>query len=79
MALTPRARMEAGLAELATISGRSDREVATDLKARVRVALEGVAALMDEANRSGMQVQFQIGLDGFGRNVVASLNVVRVL
>jgi len=60
-------------------TGRSDRDVAADLKARIREALTEVAAVMDEANRCGMRVQFSLGIDSFGRNVVASLDVVRVL
>jgi hypothetical protein len=64
--------------ELATI-GQNDRDMAADIKQRVRNALELAAKVMDEANRSGMRVQFHFGVDGFGRNVVAALDVVKVL
>lgn len=65
--------------ELVKMENRLDRDIAADLKARISEQLEHVAAIMDEARRANMIVQFQFGIDGFGRNVVASLSVVTVL
>ena len=63
-------------AVVATI--RPDREVAANLKNEMQAALAVAAGIMDVANRSGMKVQFQLGIDGFGRNVIASLDIVKV-
>ena len=65
--------------ELVRMENRSDRDIAADLKARAAEQLEHVTELMDEARRSGMMLQFQFGVDGFGRNVVVGLSVVTIL
>ena len=58
---------------------KTDAAVAADLKRDTGELLKKVAALLDEANRHGMRIQFQLGVDGFGRNVVANLDVMKVL
>lgn len=58
---------------------RTDKEVAADLRARMTAKLVEVAMILDEANRSGMRIAFQLGIDGFGRNVVTTLDIVKPL
>lgn len=56
-----------------------EKETANELKQRIRLALSVCLEIMDEATRNGMVIQFQLGVDGFGRNVISALNVVKVL
>jgi hypothetical protein len=68
------------VAELVEMKGkRSDADLAFDLKNRIRFSLEQAAAIMDEARQAGLVLQFQFGIDGFGRNVIASIAVVKPL
>lgn len=68
------------MAELVEMkSKRSDVDIAADLKNRIRVHLEQAGAIMDEGRSAGLVIQFQFGIDGFGRNVIASLAVVKPL
>lgn len=57
--------------------GRSEREIAVDIRERVRGKLSEVGLLLDEANRAGMRINFQMGVDGFGRNIVAMIDVTK--
>lgn len=59
---------------------KTDAEIAKDFRDQARAHLELLAELMNEAERThGMRIGFQIGRDGFGRNTVAALEVVKVL
>jgi hypothetical protein len=59
---------------------RPEREVAEDLKRRMTEALVPVLALMNEASRQGMLLQWDgLGPNQFGQNVVHGLRVVKVL
>ena len=60
-------------------TGKSDREIAANLKDRASKALLAVTAIMDEARRADLVLNFQIGVDGFGRNVVTALTIVKPL
>ena len=67
-------------AEIESIAkGESDRDFARRLKDGMRDALAPVTRIMDEARARDMHVQFQLGIDGFGRNVVKDLTVVKVM
>lgn len=65
--------------ELVRMENRLDRDIAADLKSRTLQQLECITALMDEARRNNMTIQLQMGIDGFGRNVIATLSVVQIL
>lgn len=67
------------VASLVASNALNDREQALVYKAAVRTHLEALCATMDEANRKGMRLTFQVGMDGYGRNIVAALDVVKVL
>ena len=58
-------------------SGVSDQEFAHDATTRLRKKLEEACAIMDEANGRGMRINFNCGIDGFGRNVVASIEIMK--
>lgn len=64
--------------ELVT-EGLSDAEFARDLKERLRVKLVEATEIMNEAQHRKMRVQFAIAPDGFGRQVIQSLDIVRVI
>lgn len=58
---------------------RTEAMIAADLKEEIRLALMTVQALMDKAKQSGMQVQFNLGVDAFGRTKVDGLAIVKVV
>lgn len=60
-------------------SGQSDLDAAQEFHGRIGKQLQSLAVLMDEVNRHGMRVEFQLGIDGFGRNVVARLEILKRL
>lgn len=64
--------------ELAT-TGRPDRDIAIDLRERVRSRLADILPLMDEANRAGMRIEFMLAVDNFGRNIVQRIVVLKEL
>jgi hypothetical protein len=61
------------------VPGRSDAEVAVDLRKRLEAALGNVVSIMDDANESGLQVSFQLGRDSYGKNRINELGIVRPL
>jgi hypothetical protein len=63
----------------AIVPGRSDAEVAAELRERLNVALGAVVSIMDDANAHGLQVSFQLGRDSYGRNRINELGIVRPL
>lgn len=56
---------------------KTEKEVVADLRARTEAKLAEVALILDDANRAGMRITFNIGVDGFGRNVVQSLEIMK--
>ena len=60
-------------------TGKSETEVATELKARLRTELEAICKTMNEARSHGMQLSFNIGIDGFGRQVITALEATKPL
>lgn len=62
-----------------TVLRKSDAEVAADIKAGAGAMLAPICALMDEARADGLVLNFQIGVDGFGRSRVVDISVVKPL
>lgn len=58
---------------------RSDRDTAADLRQRMQGLLESVMELLDEANRSGLVIGFNLCRDSFGRNRIAEIQVSKPL
>lgn len=56
-----------------------ERDVAKDIADRLRAKLVEVGAIMDEAVKHRMRVDFALASDGFGRNVVAKLDITKSL
>ena len=61
------------------ITSRPDSERAKDLKRAVPELLVKICELLDEAGEAGLAVNFQLGRDWRGKNVIANFNVVKVL
>lgn len=59
-------------------TGENDKDVAAELRKRMGVLLEPVCALLDEANRRGMRITFNLGHNGL-RNSVVALEVIKPL
>lgn len=60
-------------------SGKNDHQRAQDYKARLRPLLESAGAIVDEARREDMRIEFGMGTDAFGRCVIQRLDVVKIL
>lgn len=60
-------------------SVETDQQKADRFKAEMKPIAEALAALMTAAERDGMRIEFSINRDAFGRQVVQSVSVVKVL
>ena len=60
-------------------TGRPAKELADDLKERLRAALEPVCAIFEEASAAGLVMSFNVNRNGFGRYAVLDVTVVRPL
>jgi len=64
---------------LSVTPGKTDADLAAELRAMLRPLLEEVVLHLNSASQSGLQVNFQIGRDGYGRSALIALDVVRLL
>jgi hypothetical protein len=58
-------------------TGRRDEDIARDINGRLWVKLSEVCLLMNEASAAKMRVEFNLGVDAFGRNVIQRLDIVK--
>lgn len=63
---------DADVIQLETEAVRAER-----FKAEMAIALKPALALIDEAKRHGLLIEFHIGLDAYGRAIVGSCGVVK--
>jgi hypothetical protein len=61
------------------VPGSTDAERAQDYRDRLRAALVPVLAIIQEAQSNGLKVGFNIGPDGFGRQQIQTVEVVKPL
>lgn len=61
------------------VAGKPDVELAEEIKERLIVALRPALDIMSEARKAGLQVQFGIGPDATGREMLTALQIIRVL
>lgn len=64
---------------VALVPGRTDAEIADEIRRELRPALEEVASVFMMARRHGLNVGFAIEWDSFGRAVIGSINVTKPL
>lgn len=64
-------------AGLHMVPGKSEHDTAIELRESVRGRLIEIVSLMDQANRDGLRVEFQLGIDGYGRNVITRLVMIK--
>lgn len=67
------------MADESVIPFKSERDIAGEHRAKVEAILRDICAAMDAARSDGMTINFNIGQDAFGRNVVQTLAVTKVL
>lgn len=60
-------------------AGKTDKQRADEIKARLRPILEQACVILAEAQADGLKVTFGVGPDAFGRQSVTSLDVVKPL
>jgi hypothetical protein len=58
---------------------RSDKECAAEIRDAVKALMIEVGRWMDQANARGMRVEFQMVIDGFGKNTLGRLDVTKAL
>jgi len=57
----------------------SDAELAKSFKEALRPVLEQACLLQGQAMAAGMRLEWNLGLDMYGRHSIQALNVVKVL
>lgn len=60
------------------VPGKSDQEIANELKKKIIAAYEPLCQIADECNDNGMAMQVTIGPNAFGKFVIQSLQVIKV-
>jgi hypothetical protein len=58
---------------------RNERERAAEIRDSIKALMGEVGHWMDQANAQGMRVEFQMVIDGFGKNVIGRLDVTKSL
>lgn len=58
---------------------RSDKDRAAEIRDAVKQLMGEVGRWMDQANAQGMRVEFQMVIDGFGKNVIGRLDITKSL
>jgi hypothetical protein len=64
---------------LSMVPAPTDSDIAKKLRAEMWGLLEQVCRVQSQANANGMRIEFHLGVDGFGRQIIGSLNVLKVL
>jgi hypothetical protein len=64
---------------LTVVPGKTDREIADDIRLRVLDALNLVLAIMDEVNAAGLVIGWRVERNGFGKNVATVIEINRPL
>lgn len=60
--------------------GKNDIERAAELKTALRKILEEqVCPLLNNAMKDGIKIQFNIGVDSVGRNIVGAIDAIKFL
>lgn len=65
--------------EVVNMKAPNEKETVDALRLGMQTALTQVIAVMNEAQRGGMRITFNIGLDQYGRNAVQMLDIVKPL
>jgi hypothetical protein len=65
------------MAEAEIIPLETEKQKAERYKIEVAEALRPVLALMDEAKKDGLLIEFQLGIDSYGRAAVSNAAVVK--
>lgn len=60
------------------VPGKSDQDVASEIKKEIIVAYAPLLAIADKAQDAGMAFQCQIGPNAFGKFVIQDLKVLKV-
>lgn len=77
---TPNIRLETTAvptSPVALVTSRPDRDVADDLKRRLREALGPVLQVLDDSRAAGFVPMFNLGLDNLGRSHISELALVK--
>lgn len=61
------------------VDNKSDEQHAADLRERARPVLESLVKIMDDARRLGLQMDFAIARDQFGRPAVQGVSITKPL
>lgn len=57
----------------------TDAQLAEYYQKEIKARLQAVCDIITQANRNKIEVQFQLGPDGFGRSTVQAIKISKVL
>lgn len=66
-------------AQITLVRGATDADRAKTYRERMDAALKGVLEIINEARQHDITIQFQLGEDGFGRQAVGALHILKKL
>ena len=61
------------------VAFKTEQQKAEEYKCKLREALECAALVMTDAQRDGLRLNFNIGMDAFGRHVITSIECIKPL
>lgn len=62
---------------LKIVPGKTDAEKAVEFKGRIVEALKPVMAIIDEAQREELNINYQIATDALGKATIVQLNITK--
>ena len=61
------------------VTGRTDADLAAEIRAELNAALAPVALILDRARQNGLTVSFGVNPDQYGRFRISDIGIVRPL
>lgn len=62
---------------ISLVPGRTDKDLADDLRAKLIEAMKPVLAVLDDAKAAGFVVGFACGVDFLGKSVMTQLTIAK--
>lgn len=63
---------------LQIVPGKTDQDIASDIKQKLIAVYEELIKIADEANEHGLAFQCQIGLNAFGKFTMTQCQIIKV-
>lgn len=59
--------------------GKTDKQIAEELKGEFNEAMKPVIAVFEKARANGMNINFNMGQDPFGRFIIQNFSIGKIL